>query len=202
MISNEDIEIPYTPVSVYQAIFERRMTNQFTADSVSRGALERILGAAHWGPNHHLTEPERFFVFSGDSDVRDEVADFAWQEKYESVSNPNPDQKKKSADDARNRVLSAPALVYVFSVPGEKEEITRENYAAVCCGVQNAALAAVAEGLALTWSTGSATTHPRLRETIGADSDWEMVGAMFIGKPEVLPKSYRTDPSERIYWLD
>lgn len=202
MINNEDIEIPYTPVSVYQAIFQRRMTNQFTADAISRGALERILHAANWGPNHHLTEPERFFVFLGKSDLRDEVAYLSWQEKYASVSNPNPDQKRKSADDARDRILNAPALVYVFSVPGDKEEITRENYAAVCCAVQNAALAAVAEGLALTWSTGSATTHPRLRETIGADSDWEMVGAMFIGKPDVLPNSHRTDPSDRIFWLD
>jgi nitroreductase len=202
LISNEDIEIPYTPVSVYQAIYQRRMTTHFTEDPVSRDALGRIFDAANWGPNHRLTKPERFFVFLDNSDLRDEVATLAWEEKYSSVNNPNPDQKKKSSDDAKNRVLTAPALVYVFSVPGDEEAISRENYAAVCCAVQNAALAAVAEGLALTWSTGSATTHPRLREILGADSNWEMVGAMFIGKPDVLPNSYRTDSSERIFWLD
>lgn len=177
------------------------MTHQFTGDPVPRGVLERIFNAANWGPNHRLTEPERFFVFMGSSDLRDEVANLAWREKYSSVSNPNPDKKKKSADDTKTRVLTAPALVYVFSVPGDEEDVTKENYAAVCCAVQNAALAAVAEGLALTWSTGSATTHPRLRELLGAESDWEMVGAMFIGKPAVLPHSYRTDPSDRIFWL-
>ena len=79
-------------------------------------------------------------------------------------------------------VLNAPAMVYVYSVPGDNEEVTRENYATACCAVQNMALSAVAEGLCLDWSTGGVTQHPDLAETLGADKDWMMVGALFIGR--------------------
>ena len=40
-------------------------------------------------------------------------------------------------------------MVYVYSVDGENDEITLENYATSCCAVQNMALAAVAEGLCM-----------------------------------------------------
>jgi hypothetical protein len=63
------------------------------------------------------------------------------------------------------------------------------------------ALAAVAEGLTLDWSTGGVTQHERLSETLGAESDWAMVGALFIGKPKALPGSRRTPSSEVVSWL-
>ena len=63
--------------------------------------------------------------------------------------------------------MNAPAMVYVYSIPGDDDEVTRENYATACCAVQNMALAAVAEGLCLDWSTGGVTQHPELAATLG-----------------------------------
>lgn len=200
-VSSTDVSIPATSVSVYDAIFRRRMSKEFMDDSVSDETLSRLFDAAVWAPNHRLTEPTRFFVLEKGSAVRERVAEFAAEVAYRKVVNPNPNQKQRSADASRSRVLDAPAAVYVYSVPGDNDEVTRENYATSCCAVQNMALAAVAEGLTLDWSTGGVTQHERLSETLGAEPDWAMVGALFIGKAKAVPNSRRKPSSEVVSWL-
>ena len=200
-VSSTDVSIPPTSVSVYDAIFRRRMSKEFTGDPVSDETLNRVFDAAIWAPNHRLTEPTRFFVLEKGSSARESVAELAAEVAFQKVVNPNPDQKQRSADASRSRVLDAPAAIYVYSIPGDNDEVTRENYATSCCAVQNMALAAVAEGLTLDWSTGGVTQHERLSETLGADPDWTMVGALFIGKAKVVPNSRRTPSSEVVSWL-
>ena len=89
--------------------------------------------------------------------VEDKNCEIVWQATYDGVVSPNPDKKRHSADAKRDRVLNAPALVYVYSLHGENNQMTLENYATSCCAVQNMALAAVAEDLYLDWSTGGLT---------------------------------------------
>ena len=201
MIRNDEVEVPQTSVSVYEAIYQRRMSKEFTAASVPDEVLSRLFDAAIWAPNHRLTEPTRFFALKKDSAARTRVSELAWETAYKKVANPNPEQRRKSAEASRDRVLNAPALVYVYSVPGDDEEVTRENYATACCAVQNMALGAVAEGMCLDWSTGGVTQHPDLAETLGADQEWTMVGAMFLGYPQSVPHSRRRPPSEFVTWL-
>ena len=59
MIRSSDIAVPTTRTSVYEAIFGRRMTKEFTGAEVPQDALARMLDAAVWAPNHRLTEAER-----------------------------------------------------------------------------------------------------------------------------------------------
>lgn len=200
-INSSEVSIPHTQTSVYEAIFGRRMSKEFTGVEVSRAALERMLDAAIWAPNHRLTNPWRFFVLEKDSPIRNEVAGLAWQTAYDNVANPNPEQKKRSADANRSRVLDAPAMMYAYSVPGPNEETTQENYASVCCAVHNMALAAVAEGLVLDWSTGGISKLPGLAQLLGADEDWAMVGALFIGEPVNVPTSRRDAAPSIVSWL-
>ena len=60
------------------------------------------------------------------------------------------------------------------------------------------ALAAVAEGLNLDWSTGTVTRMPML----GAESDWAMVGALFIGEAADEPVSMRCASAGIVSWLE
>ena len=200
-LSSADVSVPEPDTSVYDAIFRRRSTKTFTAEPVSEETINRLFDAAVWAPNHRLTDPTRFFALRKDSDARRSVAELGAEIAYERVVNPNPDQKRRSADATRARVMDAPAAVYVYSVPGDNEEVTRENYATSCCAVQNMALAAVAEGLHVDWTTGGVTQHPDLAATLGAESDWQMVGALFIGKADVVPNSRRRPASEVVSWL-
>ncbi len=201
MMRSNETRAPHTGVSVYDAIFGRRTTKDFTDDHVSAEVMGRLFDAAIWAPNHRLTEPTRFFVLEKDSPIRRKVAQLAWETTYQNVVNPNLDQKRNSADASRDRVLAAPAMVYVYSIPGDNDEVTRENYATSCCAVHNMALAAVAEGLSLDWSTGGISKLPGLTDTLGADQSWMIVGVVFIGKPAVVPNSRRTPSSEMVSWL-
>ena len=190
-----NVSAPDTGVSVYEAIHNRRMNNEFSDVVPSRESLQRMLDAAVWAPNHRLTNPWRFFVLEKGGEKRAEVAQLAYDHLFARSGN------HENADGSRQRVLNSPALVYVYSVPGDSEEMTQENYAAACCAVQNLLLAAVAEGLAGDWSTGNTTRHPGLAETLGGESDWTMVGALFIGQPARPSASVRAPADEVTSWL-
>ena len=201
-INSSDVVAPDSPVSVYDAIFRRRNVKEFTGEPISDEILERLFSTAVWAPNHRLTEPTRFFAIRKDSAMRHKIAEVAWQTTYDGVVNPNPAQKQRSADASKERVLNAPAMVYVYSLTGDNEEVTRENYATSCCAVQNMALAAVAEGLYMDWSTGGLTKLPDLAQTLGADEEWTMVGVVFIGKATEVPSTQRMPHSEVVSWLE
>jgi nitroreductase len=194
-ITTEQAVIPRTQVSVYQALYDRRMAWKFKDEPVPREAIERMLDAAVWAPNHRLTEPWRFFVLEKGSTARQRAADLA----YEFALQRNNDPVR--AERARQTVLEPPVLVYVYCVPGPREEVSRENYAAVCCAVQNISLAGVAEGLAVTWETGGPTRHPNLREILGAAEDWIMVAMLSIGVPAETPSSRRTPVGKFVHWM-
>ena len=191
-----NVQPPASTMSVYEAIHSRRMNNEFTDDVPPRESMERMIDAAIWAPNHRLTNPWRFFVLEKGGVKRAEVAQLAYDNIFERSRNHD------NANGSRQRVLDAPALIYVYSVPGDREDLTQENYAAACCAVQNLLLAAVAEGLAGDWSTGNTTRHPRLAETLGAEADWTIVGALFIGQPSRPSASVRAAPAEVAVWLD
>ena len=190
-----NVTAPETGTTIYEAIHNRRMNNEFTDEVPSRESLQRMLDAAVWAPNHRLTNPWRFFVLEKGGEKRAEVAQLAYDNLFARSGN------HENADGSRQRVLDAPALIYVYSVPADSEEMTQENYAAACCAVQNLLLAAVAEGLAGDWSTGNTTRHPALAETLGGESDWTMVGALFIGQPARPSASVRAPADEVTAWL-
>ncbi len=190
----DQITVPGTDVSVYQALYQRRMAWQFKDEAVPKGAVERMLEAAVWAPNHRLTEPWRFFVVDAASPLRQTLGDQAYEVSMERRGDP------KRADASRKSVLDAPLLIYVYCVPGPDDETTQENYASVCCAAHNISLAGVAEGLAVTWETGGATRHAKLKETLGAGEDWVLATMLSVGVPAESPASSRTPVANFVRW--
>src|SRR5436305_566295 len=47
------------------AIHERRSVGAVRPDAPPRELIERVVEAGRWAPNHHLSQPWRFFVLSG-----------------------------------------------------------------------------------------------------------------------------------------
>jgi nitroreductase len=194
-IAAEQAVIPSASVSVYQALYGRRMAWKFKDAPVSREAIQRMLDAAVWAPNHRLTEPWRFFVLEKESPMRRKVAELAYDFILEHTNLP------ARALNARHKVLDPPIVSYVYCVPGPSNEVNQENYATLCCAVQNIALAGVAEGLAVAWETGGPTRSPNLKETLGAEPDWTLVAMLSIGAPAENPASYRTPASNFVQWF-
>src|SRR6188474_2441986 len=52
------------------AIRTRRAIKQYQDKPIPREWIEELLDAAHWAPNHKLTHPWRFHVFSGEGRER------------------------------------------------------------------------------------------------------------------------------------
>ena len=186
---------------VVDAIRRRRNVREFVDRPVSRESLERMLEAARWAPNHRLTFPWRFFVLEKNGAGRVTVAGLTRDWTFE--NNPQLPEPKRSetARSAAQEVLDAPAFMYAYALPGANEEVTRENYAAVCIAVQNLQLAALADGLAVGWSTGKPTRHVALPKALGADPSWQMVGALYIGYPAAQPRPQRPEISEQTVWM-
>ena len=190
----DGVEIPEADVSVYEAIYRRRMAWRFKDTPVDREVVNRMLETAVWAPNHRLTEPWRFFVLEKDSEARQAAAEAAYEHSLEGGS-------KGRAEAARNKVLEPPILIYVYNKPGDNDSVTTENYASVCCAVQNMSLAAVAEGLTVTWETGRTTRSPKLRKILGAKKKWQMVGALSVGVPDEELNPPRTPVGQFTTWL-
>ena len=195
-LGSGDCSVPETQISVYEAIYRRRMAWDFTDQPVPRDALDRMLETAVWAPNHRLTEPWRFFILEKGSAAAEKVAGLAYDFALQRSGN------ERRAEATRDSLLNTPVLVYAYSTPGRDEEGTRENYASVCCAAHNMALAGVAEGLAVTWETGGPTRHPDLGKALGAEEDWTLATMLSIGYPAEDPPSERTPVDAFVRWLD
>ena len=123
-----------TALSVYHAIYGRRSAWKFSDRPVDHMAIERMLDAAVWAPNHRLTEPWRFFVLEQGSPERSRAAELAAEFQLERSG----DQRR--ADAARQKVLEPPIVIYVYTMPGPDDETTKENYASVCIAAHNISL--------------------------------------------------------------
>ena len=192
----DDCTVPETSVSVYEALYRRRMAWDFRDQPVPRDALDRMLATAVWAPNHRLTEPWRFYILEKGSAAAERVAGLAYDFALQRSGN------EQRAAATRDSLLRTPVLIYAYSTPGRDEEGTRENYASVCCAAHNMALAGVAEGLAVTWETGGPTRHPDLAETLGAEADWALATMLSVGYPAENPRSERTPVANFVRWLD
>ena len=190
-----EVPIPKTATTVYEALHRRRMAWKFEDREIPRDAVDRMLATSVWAPNHKQTEPWRFFVSTKDSAHRKRVADFA-QKAWLARDG----EATLMAGRQREWVLDQPLMIFAYSVPGEHDEMTRENYAAVTCALHNIGLAGVAEGLAVTWETGGVAKLQGLAEAVGGDNDWQLVAMATVGWPDEESPSSRTPVSEFVTW--
>ena len=186
--------------TILHALRQRRTSRDYEDRDVPGHVIEDMVDVARWAPNHRNTEPWRIFVLNRGSVKRNEIADLVAQWTYDSIKNPAPGRREGSAEAARQEILDAPSFIYVYSVPGPTEEVTTENYAATCCAVQNMQLAAYAHGVAVGWSTGKPTKPERLPDVLGADPDWTIVGALYVGYPKTVPHIERRPTDEYARW--
>jgi nitroreductase len=75
--------------------------------------------------------------------------------------------------------------------------LQREDYAAVCCAIQNLTLYLSEAGVACKWTTGLITRDQRLFDIMTIDADREfVVGLFWFGYPKTLPTQTRREVEE------
>ena len=188
-------------MEVTQAIQSRRSVGRVKQDPVPRELVEKILESAVHAPNHKITEPWRFHVFTGKG--RGELAR-ARAELARILAETEGEEEELAAgriSRERKKAFRAPVVIAVISRGGRDKVETLENYAACAAAVQNMQLTAHALGLATIWRTGLQAYHPYMREFFGLEAGDKIVAYLYLGYPDVEERPRRREPaSSKTVW--
>jgi nitroreductase len=188
-------------LEVNRAIETRRSIGRVKQDPVPRKLVEKVLESAVHAPNHKITEPWRFHVFTGKG--RGELAR-ARAELARLQAGAEGEEEEFAAgriSRERKKAFRAPVIIAVISKGGRDEVETLENYAACAAAVQNMQLTAHSLGLATMWRTGSFAYHPYMRDFFGLEENDRIVAYLYLGYPDMAERPRRREPaSARTVW--
>ncbi len=178
-----------------EAIMTRRSVPKVAERRPSRVELERMLDAGVRAPTHHLTQPWRFVVMTGDAlqHLGDAMADGAAR-------------LGKDPESIRDKPLRAPVVVCVICHPKTHlpKVVEVEEYVATGAVIQNILLSAHAFGLGAMIRSGPAVDWPEVRSHVGAAEGDVVVGFVYVGYPRDdaadRPMTRRTPASEVTEW--
>ena len=179
------------------AIRARRSIKRFTDREITRHAIERLLAAAVYAPNHRTTQPWRFYVLG--PEARRAYGAALGARKAKKVEDPEAARAVVAKVEATEAAI--PAVIGVAMVVDENPEIREEDYAATMMAVQNLMLAATAIGLGTHLKTGAVMDDPRARAAVGVPDGQRLVALIQLGEPaELPPEKPRRPASELTTW--
>ena len=161
----------------------RRTIHDFLPEVPAPTLLRAALEHARWAPNHHRTEPWRFYLLS--REIGAEIAALNAELVRQKSGEP-------AATNKLQRWRAMPGWLVVTCARNGDPNREREDYAACCCAIQNMMLYLWAEGVGMKWGTGKVTRDPRFMALIGADIETEFtVGLFWYGYPAAIPTQDR-----------
>jgi nitroreductase len=166
----------------------RRTINLYLQTPVPRQLIMDAIEAATWAPNHHLTEPWRFFLMGPDTVAKtlDLIRTIVTAAKGPELG----DFKAKSWAEK-------PGWLTVTCRRSDDVLREREDYAACSVAVQNFMLYLWKAGVGSKWTTGAITRDARFFDILGLDPEREfVVGMIWFGFPKVTPEQSRKSLSE------
>lgn len=170
----------------------------YTDRLVQREMVERVIANGTWAPNHGMTQPWRFTVFTGDA--RKALSTFLGEE-YTRLTPPEKFLQKK-CDNVTQRPLQSTVVVGLGLERDPNGKISeREEIQACACAVQNMYLTATAYGLGAFWATGAALTGDGMRRFLRLPDNGLALGLFYMGYPSVeWPKGYRKPLENVVQW--
>ncbi|HLF78827.1 MAG TPA: nitroreductase [Dehalococcoidia bacterium] len=170
-------------MDVLEAIVNRRSLGKMRKDAPPRELVEQVLAAAVHAPNHHNTQPWRFFVLSGKA--REDLG----AELAESLRLRMTDLEPAKLDGfmvaERAKPMRSPVLIVVGVTPERDDPMTvREDLQAASAAIQNMLLAANSLGLAAIWRTGDGAYDDHVKAYFGLRSQDEIAGIVYLGYPD------------------
>jgi len=166
-----------------EVLHGRRTINLFLQTPVPSELVRDAIEAAIWAPNHHVSEPWRFYMLGDETKQRclDLCHEMVTANKGEKVA----DFKKESWSEK-------PGWVVVTCQRSDDELLQREDYGACCAAVQNFMLYLWKAGVGSKWTSGDITRDDRFLDIIGIDGDKAfVVGMIWFGYPKVTPSQSR-----------
>lgn len=168
-----------------ERIRARRTVNLFLKQPVSRKLILDAIEVARWAPNHHVTEPWRFYLL-GEEAIAEGV------ELTRQIVTERKGAKK--GDFKAEAAAERPGWLVLTCQRSDDELLQQEDYASCCCALQNLMLYLSEAGLASKWATGPITRDSRFYDMLGIDEAQEfIVGLLFYGYPKITPAQKRRD---------
>ena len=168
---------------INDAIHTRRSIKKFSDRPVTREEIEQLLDASVHAPNHHMTQPWRFYVLGPES-----------RRAYGAALGARKAKKVEDAAAAtavRDKIASEhaalPAMIVVAMTQDENAEKREEDFAAVMMATQNLALTAVSMGLGTHIKTGAVMNDPAARAAAGVADGERIVAVINVGEPAEVP---------------
>ncbi len=153
--------------------------------------LLKCIEIARNAPNHHRTEPARFYLL--DAERIKKVGQLFGEIVAGDGSN---QQLVERGIKKANEWGMAPGLLIVTCQTDQNSELVQkkpavieEDYATCCCIIQNLLLLLDKEGLSTKWSTGPVWEHEKFADTIDLDFPKyeKVVALLFYGYSKLQP---------------
>ena len=170
-----------------EVLRSRRTVNLYLQTPVPDALVEEAIEAATWAPNHHVTEPWRFYLLGRESidDCLDLVHDIVAGRKDD-----------KAAAFKRQSWSEKPGWLVVTCRKSGDELRQQEDYAACAAAIQNFMLYLWKAGVGSKWTTGDITRDKRFFRIVGISSEEFVVGLIWYGYPKLTPTQSRLDMEE------
>jgi nitroreductase len=195
------IQIRGRILELAEAVRSRQSVNRVKQDPVPDELIETILESAVHAPNHKITEPWLFHVFTEKG--RGELARARAETARLQAEEEGEDEEMAAGRISRERkkAFRAPVVIAVISRSGRDEIETTENYAACSAAVQNMLLTAHALGLGAIWRTGPVAYHDHMRTFFGLEREDSIVAYVYLGYPDMGERPRRREAvAEKTAW--
>ncbi|NQW28504.1 MAG: nitroreductase [Flammeovirgaceae bacterium] len=172
----------------------------YNGTQIEDEVIWQILKNANWAPNHKLTEPWRFKVYTGKGLI---TLGKLQAETYKTRA----DQDGTFTEAKYHNLATSPqkashviAIIMKRSLEVKIQEI--EEISAVACAVQNMYLTATAYGLGAYWGTGGMTYMPEANAALQLGVQDRLMGFFYLGKTDEPLKAGKRGPIEqKVEWI-
>jgi nitroreductase len=179
---------------VARIIRDRRTIHNFQPDRLPpREHIIAAISHAMWAPNHHITEPWRFYLIG--EQTKERIC----------VLNAEILQQARGAEAARiklQRWREIPGWMLLTCSESKNRIRAMEDYAACCCAAQNFMLYLWSLDIGVKWSTGGLIRNPDFYQIVGMDPQQETpIGLFWYGYAQDIPQTTRKPHEEKLVEL-
>lgn len=170
-------------MDIVDSIASRRSLSKMRPEAPPRDLVERVLEAGVHAPNHHDTQPWRFFVLAGEA--RSQLGEVLARALELRMGEAAPEQREALMKGERAKPMRSPVLI-VAGVHSESDDpmTRREDLQATSAALQNMLLAATSLGLAAIWRTGDGAYDDYVKAHFGLRPEDEIAGILYLGYPD------------------